>query len=81
MPLSSPHDPIPYGRLALALSLGAAVSLGITRFAYGLLLPPMREDLPAATAFATSAGVFIDHHKGITDVAPYDTEGLIHGFP
>lgn len=32
-------------RLALALSLGAAVSLGITRFAYGLLLPPMREDL------------------------------------
>jgi len=31
--------------LALALSLGAAVSLGITRFAYGLLLPPMREDL------------------------------------
>ncbi|WP_295857115.1 YbfB/YjiJ family MFS transporter [uncultured Xylophilus sp.] len=32
-------------RLALALSLGAAVSLGITRFAYGLLLPPMRDDL------------------------------------
>lgn len=31
--------------LALALSLGAAVSLGITRFAYGLLLPPMRSDL------------------------------------
>ena len=31
--------------LALVLSLGAAVSLGVTRFAYGLLLPPMREDL------------------------------------
>src|SRR3954464_2038770 len=31
--------------LAAALSLGAAVSLGVTRFAYGLLLPPMREDL------------------------------------
>ena len=31
--------------LALALSLGAAVSLGVTRFAYGLLLPVMREDL------------------------------------
>ncbi|QTD45447.1 YbfB/YjiJ family MFS transporter [Ottowia testudinis] len=31
--------------LALALSLGAAVSLGITRFAYGLLLPVMRADL------------------------------------
>ncbi|TSE34294.1 YbfB/YjiJ family MFS transporter [Tepidimonas charontis] len=31
--------------LALALSLAAAVSLGITRFAYALLLPPMRADL------------------------------------
>ena len=31
--------------LAVALSLGAAVSLGITRFAYGLLLPAMRMDL------------------------------------
>ena len=31
--------------LAVALSLGAAVSLGITRFAYGLLLPAMRADL------------------------------------
>ena len=31
--------------LATALSLGAAVSLGITRFAYGLLLPTMRADL------------------------------------
>lgn len=33
------------GVLALALSMGAAVALGITRFAYGLLLPPMRADL------------------------------------
>ena len=32
-------------RLALALSAGAALSLGITRFAYGLLLPAMRADL------------------------------------
>ena len=31
--------------LAAVLSLGAAVSLGITRFAYGLLLPTMRADL------------------------------------
>ena len=30
---------------ALVLSLGAAVSLGVTRFAYGLLLPPMRQAL------------------------------------
>ncbi|MBA2960583.1 MULTISPECIES: YbfB/YjiJ family MFS transporter [Ramlibacter] len=38
-------DRLPHVALALALSLGAAVSLGITRFAYGLLLPPMRADL------------------------------------
>lgn len=31
--------------IAFALSLGAAVSLGITRFAYALLLPVMRDDL------------------------------------
>ena len=31
--------------VAVVLSLSAAVSLGITRFAYGLLLPPMRADL------------------------------------
>jgi MFS family permease len=31
--------------LALALSTGAALSLGITRFSYGLLLPLMRADL------------------------------------
>lgn len=30
---------------ALALSLGAAIALGISRFSYGLLLPPMRTDL------------------------------------
>ena len=38
-------DDLPLLRLTLALSLGAAVSLGVTRFAYGLLLPPMRADL------------------------------------
>ena len=32
-------------RIALGLSMGAALSLGLARFAYGLLLPPMREDL------------------------------------
>lgn len=44
--------PIPHLSLALALSLGAAVSLGITRFAYALLLPPMREDLHWSYALA-----------------------------
>ena len=32
-------------RTALALALVAAVSLGLSRFSYALLLPPMREDL------------------------------------
>ncbi|HEY4540934.1 MAG TPA: YbfB/YjiJ family MFS transporter [Noviherbaspirillum sp.] len=31
--------------VAFALSLGAAISLGIARFSYALLLPPMRSDL------------------------------------
>ena len=42
---SQPPQPLPCFALAIALSLGAAVSLGVTRFAYGLLLPPMRADL------------------------------------
>ena len=32
-------------RIALALALGAAVSLGLARFSYALLLPPMRAEL------------------------------------
>ncbi|MFN7726539.1 MAG: YbfB/YjiJ family MFS transporter, partial [Rubrivivax sp.] len=32
-------------RAALALALGAAVSLGLARFSYAVLLPPMRADL------------------------------------
>ncbi|HMN22491.1 MAG TPA: YbfB/YjiJ family MFS transporter [Ottowia sp.] len=41
-PPASARQPI---AVALALSLGAAVSLGITRFSYALLLPVMRDDL------------------------------------
>ncbi len=51
-------DPTPYIRLALALSLGAAVSLGITRFAYGLLLPPMRDDLGWSYTLAGAMNTF-----------------------
>ena len=40
--------------LAVALSMGAAISLGITRFAYALLLPPMREDLGWSYTLALS---------------------------
>ena len=50
--MPSPPSPAPFSAsplrslwLAVALSMGAAISLGITRFAYALLLPPMREDL------------------------------------
>jgi predicted MFS family arabinose efflux permease len=48
MPTVPPSSHTPMRQLvwlALALSTGAALSLGITRFAYGLLLPPMRSDL------------------------------------
>ena len=45
MPAMPSPNPLPLMRLALVLSLGAAVSLGVTRFAYGLLLPPMRDNL------------------------------------
>lgn len=57
---SSPPVPdrTPYVRLALALSLGAAVSLGITRFAYGLLLPTMREDLGWSYTLAGAMNTF-----------------------
>lgn len=41
--------------VVLALSLAAAVSLGITRFAYALLLPVMREDL--AWSYALAGGM------------------------
>ncbi|WP_439112388.1 YbfB/YjiJ family MFS transporter [Hydrogenophaga sp.] len=51
-------DPTPYVRLALSLSLGAAVSLGITRFAYGLLLPTMREDLGWSYTLAGAMNTF-----------------------
>lgn len=42
----------------LVLSLGAAISLGITRFAYGLLLPPMRDDLGWTYTLAGAMNTF-----------------------
>jgi predicted MFS family arabinose efflux permease len=53
MSAGSPVDPdFPVLRVALLLSLGSAVALGISRFAYGLLLPPMRSDLGWSYALA-----------------------------
>jgi predicted MFS family arabinose efflux permease len=46
---------VPFSRLlalALAISMGAALSLGLARFAYGLLLPAMRQDLQWSYALA-----------------------------
>ncbi|MDO9147023.1 MAG: YbfB/YjiJ family MFS transporter [Hydrogenophaga sp.] len=57
-PTHDAPDRTPYVRLALALSLGAAVSLGITRFAYGLLLPTMREDLGWSYTLAGAMNTF-----------------------
>jgi predicted MFS family arabinose efflux permease len=57
-PIDETVDTTPYVWLALALSLGAAVSLGITRFAYGLLLPPMREDLGWSYTLAGAMNTF-----------------------
>ena len=47
-PSSHPLDPptsLPPLLIAAALALAAAVSLGLARFSYALLLPPMRTDL------------------------------------
>src|SRR5450830_1853899 len=43
---------------ALALSLAAAIALGLTRFSYGLLLPPMREDLGWSYLLAGSMNTY-----------------------
>jgi predicted MFS family arabinose efflux permease len=40
-----PGRPLPTLVVAAALALGSAVSLGLARFSYALLLPPMRADL------------------------------------
>ncbi len=47
MPSITPHGPsqLPPLAIAAALALAAAVSLGLARFSYALLLPPMRADL------------------------------------
>ena len=53
--------------IALALSLGAAVSLGITRFAYGLLLPVMKLYLIRAPRAETRALIsgFVERSRTI----------------
>jgi predicted MFS family arabinose efflux permease len=43
-PVAADHKPVGLGTI-LGLSMGAVVALGFARFAYALLLPPMRADL------------------------------------
>ena len=54
------HDQSPAHPLAtaLALSLGAAIALGLSRFSYGLLLPPMRADLGWSYLLAGAMNTF-----------------------
>ena len=42
---STKRPELPTLLVAAALALAAAVSLGLARFSYALLLPPMRADL------------------------------------
>lgn len=44
--------------LVICISMAAAVSLGMTRFAYALLLPPMRDDLSWTYTIAGSMNTF-----------------------
>ena len=44
--------------LSVCISMAAAVSLGMTRFAYALLLPPMREDLSWSYTLAGAMNTF-----------------------
>ncbi|MGK5079839.1 YbfB/YjiJ family MFS transporter [Janthinobacterium sp. HLX7-2] len=52
------HSPTHPLATALALSLGAAVALGLSRFSYGLLLPPMRADLGWSYLLAGAMNTF-----------------------
>ena len=44
--------------LSVCISMAAAVSLGMTRFAYALLLPPMRDDLLWSYTLAGAMNTF-----------------------
>ena len=52
------HSPAHPLATALALSLGAAIALGLSRFSYGLLLPPMRADLGWSYLLAGAMNTF-----------------------
>ena len=62
-------DRIAAWRLAVCLSLGSAIALGLARFSYALLLPPMKADLgwtfaqAGALNTANAAGSWSAHSR------------------
>ncbi|MDB5800332.1 MAG: YbfB/YjiJ family transporter [Rhodocyclales bacterium] len=71
--------------VALALSLGPALALGIGRFAYALLLPAMREDLALSFAAAgalntaNAAGYLIGALGSVSWARRYGMRGVLLG--
>ena len=71
--------------LAIVLALGAAVSLGVTRFSYGLLLPSMRADLGWSYTLAgamntiNALGYLIGAHRIFTSAEPLLLQRLLAG--
>lgn len=61
--------------VALGLSMGAAVSLGVARFSYALLLPPMRDDL--AWSYLLAGGMNTANALGYL-LGALATPGLMH---
>jgi predicted MFS family arabinose efflux permease len=70
-------------RAAVALALGAAVSLGLARFSYALLLPPMRADLgwsyltAGAMNTANAAGYLVGALLAPRWLARHDARALL----
>jgi len=55
--MSPGSRPLPTLVVALALALGSAVSLGLARFSFAMLLPPMRPTRkPACTTSGNAIG-------------------------
>ena len=75
--------PAPDLRAAVALALGAAISLGLARFSYALMLPPMRADLDwsyftaGAMNTANAAGYLVGALLAPRALARHDARGLL----
>jgi predicted MFS family arabinose efflux permease len=80
MSVDAPASPL---RVAAALALGAAISLGLARFSYALLLPPMRADLgwsyftAGAMNTANAAGYLVGAALAPFALARHDARRLL----